>query len=89
MGLELTTDRYPSMTSQTCYPLRQAASIPVISVVPYYHYYLYALLPEEQNTNIRLKTSSVNFGAVFKNVNLYTQQFNDVSLIQVATIQTT
>ena len=54
-----------------------------------YHYYLYALLPEEQNTNIRLKTSSVNFGAVFKNVKLYTQQFNDVSLIQVATIQTT
>ena len=26
MGLELTTDRYPPITSQTRYPLRHAAS---------------------------------------------------------------
>ena len=25
MGLEIMTDRYPPITSQTCYPLRQAA----------------------------------------------------------------
>ena len=27
MGLELTTDRYPPITSQTRYPLRHAASV--------------------------------------------------------------
>ena len=27
MGLELTTDRYPLITNQTCYPLRQACSL--------------------------------------------------------------
>ena len=26
MGLKLTTDRYPPITRQTCYPLRHAAS---------------------------------------------------------------
>ena len=30
MGLELTTDRYPSITSQTRYPLRHAVDVIVV-----------------------------------------------------------
>ena len=33
MGLELTTDRYPLITSQTRYPLRHAASCQRMHVV--------------------------------------------------------
>ena len=32
MGLELTTDRYPSITSQTRYPLRHAVDVIVVVV---------------------------------------------------------
>ena len=32
MGLELTTDRYPSITSQTRYPLRHAVDVVVVVV---------------------------------------------------------
>ena len=44
MGLELTTDRYPPITSQTCYPLHHAASLTYI--------HTYIPLNNDATTNI-------------------------------------
>ena len=62
MGIELTTDRYPPITSQTCYPLRHAASRIGFSglYIPQEHYFICTLWPWSTDEYVIIRTFFCN-----------------------------
>jgi len=53
MGVELMTDRYSPITSQTRYPLRQAAS-PICLLFYYYYYAIISLFISVEHGGVSL-----------------------------------